>query len=361
VSVVEARLGRWWAWLLVGDVVLAAGLAQLVIMKGLADVSETVTGVDARVWGVAWAVVLAVGLAGGGYRVAEVGAKLLVSAVVLAFVASLFVVPVDPGAAVRGLVPSFPGVDGALLAAGVLGGAVHVTLVTMQTYTIRARDWTRADSRLATWDVASSMLVAFGVFSLAFFVVSAGVLHDPSVDAATLTATAAAQALGPLVGPNAKWLFLLGLWGAAVSTLGGNTVAPPYVVADALGWDLDVADPRYRGLLAGTALLSAAGAFLGGAFFPLLVLVLAFGLVGTPFALALVLVLLNDEEVVDERPSSLVNAGGIALVSVATVTAAAFVRGEVGGGLDPMSAFVLGFALVLGGATVLLVVRHVRR
>ena len=74
VGVVEDHLGETWAWLLVVDVVLAAGLAQLVIMKGLADVSETVTGVDAPLWGVAWAVVLAVGLAGRGYRFVELAA-----------------------------------------------------------------------------------------------------------------------------------------------------------------------------------------------------------------------------------------------------------------------------------------------
>jgi manganese transport protein len=34
VSLVERRLGAGWAWLLVTDAVLAAGLAQLVIMKG---------------------------------------------------------------------------------------------------------------------------------------------------------------------------------------------------------------------------------------------------------------------------------------------------------------------------------------
>ena len=92
VGTVEEHLGETWAWILVVDAVLAAGLAQLVIMKTVADVSATVTGVDARIWGIAWAVVLAVGLAGGGYRIAELGAKLLVSGVVLAFFASLFVV-----------------------------------------------------------------------------------------------------------------------------------------------------------------------------------------------------------------------------------------------------------------------------
>ncbi|MFC7044753.1 divalent metal cation transporter [Halobacteriaceae archaeon GCM10025711] len=362
VSVVERHLGDRWAWLLVGDAVLAAGLAQLVIMKTVADVSATVTGVDARVWGVAWAVVLAVGLAGGGYRIAEVGAKLLVSAVVLAFVASLVVVPVDAGAAVAGLVPRIPaGIDGALVAAGILGGAVHITLVTMHSYTMRARGWTAREYGLATFDIAGSMLVAFGVYSLAIFLVAASVLHSPAVAAGDLTAIGAAQALEPLVGANAKWLFLLGLWGAAVSTLGGNTVVPPYLVADKLGWDTDVSDSRYRALLVGVALVSMTGAFLGGAFFPLLVLVLAFGLVGTPFALAVVLYLLNHPDAVPEPASTLANVGGLVLVAVTSVTAGAFVQRRLAAGLaDPMTLFVLAFALVLGAATVALLARFLR-
>jgi manganese transport protein len=361
VGVVEDSLGEGWAWLLVADVVLAAGLAQLVIMKGLADVSATVTGVDARVWGVAWAVVLAVGLAGRGYRFVELVAKLLVSGVVVAFVASLFVVPIDPVAAVSGLVPTVPaGVDGALVAAGVLGGAVHITLVTMHSYTMRARGWTRDDYDVATFDVASSMLGAFGIYSLAIFLVAASVLHAPGIAAGDLTAVSAAQSLGPLVGPAAQWLFLVGLWGAAVSTLGGNTIVPPFLVADKLGWETDVSDARYRWLLAGFALVSAAGPFVGGAFFPLLVLVLAFGLVGTPFALVVVLVLLNSDAVAEPTPW-LANLAGIVLLAVTATTAGSFVQSRVAAGLgDPMTLFVLGFAVVLSLATVGLVVKFVR-
>jgi manganese transport protein len=361
VSVVEDHLGERWAWILVADTVLASGLAQLVIMKTVADVSATVTGVDARVWGVVWAVVLALGLAGGGYRIAEVGAKVLVSAVVVAFVASLFVVPTDPATAAGGLVPAIPaGVDGALVAAGILGGAVHITLVTMQSYTMRARGWTADDFGLAKLDVGVSMLGAFGVYSLAIFLVAASVLHDPSVAAGELTAIAAAQALGPLVDANAEWLFLLGLWGAAVSTLGGNTVVPPYLVADKLGWETDVSDSRYRALLAGVALLSAAGAFLGGAFFPLLVLVLAFGLVGTPFALVVVLVLLDSEAVPEPTPA-VAFVGGVATVAVTAVTAGAFVRRQVPSATsDPLAAGVVAFAVLLTLATAGLVVQHLR-
>lgn len=342
VAVVEDHLGGWWAWLLVADAVIAAGVAQLVIMKTVATVSATVTGVDARIWGVVWAVVLAVGLAGRGYRFLELAAKVLVSLVVVAFVASLFVVPVDYGAAGAGLVPSVPS-GGALVAAGILGGAVHITLITMQSYTMRSRGWTGDDYGTATFDIGASMLVAFGIYSLAIFLVAASVLtpDDPS------TAVGAAQALGPLVGPNAKWLFLLGLWGAAVSTLGGNTIVPPFLLADKLGWGTAVEDSRYRWLLVAAALLSAPGAFIGGAVLGQLVLVLAVGTVGTPFAIAVVLYLLNSDAVA-ERNSTLANVGGVALLAVTGALAANFVREQVSGGIDPLTGFVLAFAVALG-------------
>ena len=360
VATVERRLGTTWAWLLVADVVLAAGFAQLIIMKTLADVSGLMTGVDARVWGVAWAVVLAVGLAGGGYRIAELGAKLLVSVVVVAFVASLFVVPPDLAAASSGLVPAVPaGVEGALIAAGILGGAVHITIITMQTYTVRARGWTTADAGLARFDIGVSMLAAFGIFSVAIFLVAAGALFG-TVDAAGLTAVSAAQALEPIAGEFATRLFLVGLLGAAVTTLGGNTLVPPYVVADKLGWKIDVRDSRYRALLAATALLSAGGVFIGGSFLQLLVLVLAFGLVGTPFVIAVVLILLNDPATVVDAPAPPLNAGGVLLFAVTTVLAGQFVSEQVAGGLTALSGTVLVFAVGLTLATAVLVGSYLR-
>ncbi|WP_218836493.1 NRAMP family divalent metal transporter [Halorarum salinum] len=361
VTIVERHLGEGWAWVLVIDAVLAAGLAQLVIMKSVADISATVTGVDARIWGVGWAVILALGLAGRGYRFVELLAKLLVTAVVVAFLASLFVVPIDPAGAAAGLVPRIPaGVDGAIVAAGILGGAVHITLITMHSYTMRARGWTARDYGLATFDVGASMLVAFGVYSLAIFLVAAAALHSPDVTAGELTAVSAAQALGPLVGSSARWLFLLGLWGAAVSTLGGNTVVPPYLIADKLGWGTDVSDGRYRALLAAVALLSGLGAFLGGVFFPLLVLVLAFGLVGTPFAIAVVLYLLNSDAV-PERNSTLANLGGVVLLAVTAILAGNFVGSQALPELgDPIPTFVAAFAAALGAATLVLIGTYVR-
>jgi manganese transport protein len=295
VAVVEDHLGSVWAWVLVVDVVLAAGLAQLVIMKTLANVSATI-------------------------------------------------------------------VSSAGIAAGVLGGAVHITLLTMQSYTMRARGWTERDRGIARFDVVSSMLVAFGIFSFAVFLVAASVLPEAGVDPATIDEIQAAQALGPIAGEYATWLFLLGLWGAAVSTLGGNTIVPPYLLADKLDWEQSVEDLRYRAALVAVTLASAIGAFLEGAFFELLVLVLAFGLVGTPFALAVILVLVNDTDVVGETNSTLENVGGFVLLTVAVVLASEFVLEELPAAStgDPIALFVVGFAVAMALAILGLVGTTVR-
>lgn len=369
VTTVERRFGKIWAWILVVDVVLAAGLAQLIIMRTVADVSAMIAGeagvtplADPRIWGIVWALFLAIGLAGGGYRIAELGAKLLVSGVVIAFIISLFIVPIDSRAAVGGLVPQIPDQLGALMvSAAVLGGAVHITLLTMQSYTMRARGWGIGDLPLARVDIGTSMLVAFGIYSVAIFLVAASVFLDGPIPAEQLTALTAAQALGPLAGERATWLFLVGLWGAAVTTLGANTVVPPYLLADKLGWGTDVSDTRYRVLLAVVALISAAGAFIEGALFPLLVLVLAFGLIGTPFALVLILVLVNDPDVVDRRPHPLANVGGVLVLFVALILAGGSTIEQSSAAPGVLSYGVLGFAVAMAIATAGVILKYFRQ
>jgi manganese transport protein len=359
VGVVENNLGERWAWLLVADAVLAAGLAQLVIVKTVAGASAALTGIDARVWGLVWAIVLAVGLAGGGYRFAELGAKVLVTGIVVVFIASLFVVPVDVGAAARGLIPSIPGtvggVSGPLVIAGIIGGAVHITLVTMHSYTMRARNWTSENYGVATLDVVTSMGVAFGIYSIAIFLVAASVLSDPAAGAIE-----AGRALFPIAGEFGVTLFLFGLLGAAVSTLGGNTIVPPYLIADKLGWETDVDDVRYRILLAATALLSGLGVFISGEFFPLLVFVLAFGLIGTPFAIALVLYLLNDPDAVPETNGAVTNLAGGVLLAITVVVNLVLLKQRVGHADSVTDYVVIGFAAVIGIATAMIVLKLLR-
>ena len=362
VGTVDDRLGQAWGWMVVGVTVVAAGVAQLIIMKTLADISVTIVGGTPGTWALIWAGVLAVGLGGGGYRIAEGAAKLLLAAVVGAFLLSVVVVPIDLTAALAGGIPRIPTNLTALVSiAGILGGAVHITLITMQTYTVRAREWTIADRRLARWDIGVAMLGGFGLYSVAIYLVAAAVL--PTAGLTDVTAIGAAEALGPLVGPAAQSLFLLGLLGAAVTTLGGNTIVGPLLVADKLGWDASIRDRRYRGLVVMVALLSAAGAFIEGAFLPLLVIVLAFGLLGTPFIIAVVLVLGTDAEVMRaDRMGPGAVVGGLVAMVVTGVSAGGFVWSRVVDGVGgPIDGMVVAMGLVMALSTAAIIIRGLRR
>jgi manganese transport protein len=357
VETVDDRMGERWGWMVVGVTVVAAGVAQLIIMKSLADISVTIVGGRPWMWAIIWAGVLALGLGGGGYRAAEVAAKVLLAIVVGAFVISLLIVPIDVGAAVAGSLPRAPTDIAAVVSiAGILGGAVHITLITMQTYTVRARGWTTEDRELARWDIGVAMLGGFGVYSVAIYLVAAAVL--PAAGLTEVTAIAASVALGPLVGPAAQWLFLLGLLGAAVTTLGGNTLVAPLLVADKVGWEASITDRRYRTMVVGVALLSAVGAVIEGAFLPLLVVVLAFGLLGTPFIIAVLLVLGTDERLMgpDRMGARAVAAGGLAM-AVTGVSAGGFMWSRWAHGGGAVDGLVVGMGVVMLLSTVVVVAR----
>jgi manganese transport protein len=90
-----------------------------------------------------------------------------------------------------------------------------------------------------------------------------------------------------------------------------------------------------------------------------LVLVLALGTVGTPFALALVLYLLNSSAAPEPTPT-LANVGGVAVFLLSGALAANFVRGQVAGGVGPLSGAVLAFAVVVAAATVGVLGKYIR-
>jgi len=235
-------------------------------------------------------------LIAGGYRRIEKVCKAMVAFVVLCFIVNLALVKPDLVGILKGLVPTLPGgYHSALFAAGVMGGAVHITIICLHTYTVNARGWKQEDLGLARFDTIMSMFVAFGLFSMAIFLSTAAGLHPHGL--AANTPIDVAMSLNRLLGSHAKWIFLLGLWGAAFSTLGPVILSIGYMVSDKAGWGLDVRDRRFAAVLAVVSLVAIAGPFLKGAFMHLLVVAMALGLTGTLLGLALVLYMLNSRRI----------------------------------------------------------------
>ena len=208
IAATEERLGKFWAWLLTIDALLATWLAAIVLMSALSGITSLISGIDSPYWGIMYGIVIGLFLVRKGYRKFETLCKILVIFVVLCFIFTLFMADLSVVGIAKGLLPNLPGgIDAALMMAAIMGGAVHITIIGMHTYNTNARNWTPRDLPLARFDTISSMGLAFGIYSVAIFLVAAAVLNPNGItikkatDAAVLPAAA-----GPACAKDAKAL-----------------------------------------------------------------------------------------------------------------------------------------------------------
>ncbi len=327
----EEHLGKTWAWILTIDALIATWLAAMVLMSALSGITSILTGIDTPFWGVLFGVLIGGLLVAGGYKWFESLCKLLVGCVVLCFVIVLFISSLDSAEVMRGLIPRFPGgMESAMLAAAIMGGAVHVTIIGMHTYNVNARSWKITDLGLARFDTMLSMGLAFGLYSVAIFLVSAAVLHPNQVS--VKSATDAALALAPLLGNKAMTVFMIGLFTAAFSTISPTFLAGAFFLADKMHWPLTVKDRRFSGVILFGCILSMLGPFIKTGFYLLLPLMLALGLTGTPVIIAIILYLLNKTELRKCAPNSFfINAMGLLTLLVTTFLAFRFVITRLSG------------------------------
>lgn len=321
----EEHLGKSWSWILTIDALITTWLAAIVLMNALSGITSALTGIQTPYWGIFFGLLIGGLLVQGGYKWFELVCKLLVVAVVLCFITVLFIAELNFPEIVEGLIPNFPGgTQSALICAAIMGGAVHVTIIGMHTYNVNARQWNINNLPLARFDTIISMGLAFGLYSVAIFLVSAAVLHPNQVS--VKNATDAALALEPLLGHGAMWIFLIGLFTAAFSTIAPTFLAGAFFLSDKLKWSLTVKDKRFAGVVWAGCLLSMCGPFIKGSFFLLLPMMLALGLLGTPVIIAVILYLLNRPDFKRVAPNGFVlNAMGILVFLITTFLAGRFV------------------------------------
>jgi manganese transport protein len=330
ITAVEDRLGPVWGWILAIDALLVTWLAALVLMNALVGVTSSATGIHTRLWGIPFAVVIGAILIRGGYRWFEIMCKGLVVFILACFVITLGMVDLSWREIGMGLVPNIPGgMDSALMMAAIMGGAVHITIIGLHTYNTNAKKWTRSDLQMARFDNAVSMGLAFGLYSVIIFFVAAAVLHPNHIK--VVTATDAALSLEPLLGKSAMHIFMLGIWGAAFSTLSPTVLAATYFFADKMKWPLYERDKRFTWTVVVGCVIVAFGPFLKGGFFLLLPLMLALGLCGTPLIIAIILYLLNKKEIAgDDTNSMTLNILAVIALIVSTFLAVRFIVLKMG-------------------------------
>lgn len=180
----------------------------------------------------------------------------LIILIMCSFFFTFFLADPDLGATAKGfLIPSIPaGSEGLIIA--FTASCFSIVGALYQAYLIQERIRIRPELRNARNDSTTGM-VLLGVMSAIVIICSAAVLHPKGIQ--VNSASDMAKALEPVFGSKASTLFLIGLFGAAFSSLIGNASVGGILLGDALGYGSNFNSKAVRYLV---ALVMVIGAFI---------------------------------------------------------------------------------------------------
>ena len=272
-GVIRVRYPRWILWSACALLVVANVVNIAADLGGMGEVTALLTGARSLYWTPAYALLIVALLFWTSYRLIARIFKWLTLAL-FAYIAAAFLAHPDWRAVVRAtLIPSVQWTSAywATLV-GILGTTISPYLffwqaaqeveqdISLGRATVQQREGaTNREIRVSRTDVLTGMF--FSNLVMYFIILtSAATLHAHGKTTIS-TARDAAEALRPLAGDGAYWLFSLGLIGAGmlgVPVLAGSCA---YAIAEAADWvgSLDVHPPLAHGFYSVIAIAMALG------------------------------------------------------------------------------------------------------
>ena len=180
----------------------------------------------------------------GRYQVFEKILTVFVILMGLCFVIVFFLVKPNMSEVLRGLIPQVPNRPGALgLIAAMVGTTCSAAVFIVRSIVVSEKGWTAGDLKLEKKDAfvsASMMLFLSGII----MAVSAGTLH---LMGSKLNDTIEMiQLFQPLGGNTAAFILILGITGAALSTVFPIILIAPWLISDFLQKPRDISSPLFR-------------------------------------------------------------------------------------------------------------------
>jgi NRAMP (natural resistance-associated macrophage protein)-like metal ion transporter len=247
-SVIRTRYPRWVLWLACGLVIVANVFNIGADLGGMADATQMITGVPAYYWTPFFAALITGLLFWTTYRTMARVFKWL-TLVLFAYVIAAFLAHPDWAAVVRAtFIPHIEWTkDYIAVLVGILGTTISPYLFFWQaaqeveedrdhgkTTVAQRRGSTNEELRIAMKDVITGMLLSNAV--MYFIILTTATTLNAHGMKNIETAKQAAEALRPLAGKGAYWLFTLGLVGTgmlAVPVLAGSCA---YAIAEGAKW-----------------------------------------------------------------------------------------------------------------------------
>jgi manganese transport protein len=231
-------------------------------LTGAALGLEAIVGGSRPAWALACAVAAAGLLASGAYRVVERTLIALVGLMSVVFIATAIQLGPDLpqlfDALVRPRVPE----GGGMLVLALIGTTVVPYNLFLHAAAVREK-WRDRDGAAALAESRLDSAVAVtlgGVITLAILL-TAVPLYLAAVQVQGVGEMA--RQLEPLLGPQARWLFGLGLFAAGLTSAITAPLAAAWATAGLLGWDGGLRCPRFRRVWAAIIVIGAAFAVTG--------------------------------------------------------------------------------------------------
>lgn len=218
-----------------------------------------------------------------------------------AFLVTLFLTNPSFGQIAGGLVPSMPqGSMGLVIA--FMASCFSVVGACYQAYLMQARRKLYPKGRQTGSDSLPGILI-LGIMSAIVMICAASVLHPQGLK--ITSGSDMAKVLEPLFGNNASAFFLIGLFGAAFSSLIGNASLGGTLMADALGFGNDFSAKQVRGLIALVMVLGATVAIAFGSLpIQLMIFAQSITIFVVPFIGIALYLIANDEKVMKQHTNN---------------------------------------------------------
>ncbi|MVP00442.1 Nramp family divalent metal transporter [Paenibacillus lutrae] len=303
-SLVSRHYGRWLAVLIGVCVFLITGGFQTGNNIGVGLAFDAMFGGGIALWAFIFLVITLVFLwtSNNFYQMLEKIMMLMVILMIVAFVGNLFKITPDLGALASGLVPSTPKIWGLVVA--ISATSFSIAGAAGQAYMVQGKGWKLPDLRKSN----ASALIGITILcllSLIIMITSAAVLAPKGITVDS--AVDMAVQLEPLLGPLAKWLFLLGLFAASFSSFVANAVLGGMMLSDGFGWGRTLNDRSVKVLGSLLLILSTVvAAVLQVNPIQLIVVAQATTVLGAPLIAIVLLLLGNNKKVVGSHKNSLV-------------------------------------------------------
>ena len=255
----------------------------------------------------------------GQYSFLETLLAVLVGTMGVCFIATAVLVVPSWREVLSGLVPSIPNEpDAPLLVAGMAGTTFSAAALYCRSITIKAKGWGEEQKKRGWIDALVSAAAMF-VLSIAVMVTAAGTLYvaGKSVE----NTIDMVRTLEPIAGDFALSLFVIGIFGAGLSSLIPTILIAPWLISDYRGSEIDPRSFASRFFVVLGIAVGVSGPFLSFKPVSLMLTTMALLVIVLPLSTVAITVLLNQKKLGKYKNTLPMNIACLATVAFSSIMA----------------------------------------